>query len=122
MVMKDERLMGEERRNSQRLTAEIPVSFGISGNTFSGTATNICDDGMMIEASLARRNFLRVFNAALKIRESPVKVSYSIAGKSISRRGKIKHYHVDFSGGNSAYRVSFGVWIPKMKMRDDKGL
>jgi hypothetical protein len=122
MSMKNERLMGEERRNSQRLTAEIPISFRIGGNAFFGTAANLGDDGMMIEASLARRNFLRVFNAVLKTRECPVEVSYSIANKSFSRRGKIKHYHVDFSGGTSAYRLSFGVWIPKMKMRDEKEL
>lgn len=120
--MRNERLMGEERRNSQRLTAEIPVSLAIGGNTFFGTAANLGDDGMMIEASLARRNFLRVFTAVIKTRECPVEVSYSIANKSFSRRGKIKHYHVDFSGGNSAYRLSFGVWIPKMKMRDERKL
>ena len=120
--MRNERLMGEERRNSQRLTAEIPVSLTIGGNTFFGTTANLGDDGMMIEASLARRNFLRVFNAVLKTRECPVEATYSIANKSFSRRGKIKHYHVDYSGGQSAYRLSFGVWIPKMKMRDEKDL
>jgi len=120
--MRNQRLMREERRNSQRITVETPVSFGIGKNTFFGTATNLCDDGMMIEASLARKNFLRIFNPVIKKHECPVKVNYTVAGKLFSRRGKIKHYHVDFSGGQSAYRLSFGVWIPKMKLRDEREL
>lgn len=114
--------MEEERRNSERIEVEIPVTFGIGKNTSFGTATNLSNDGMMIEASLARKNFLRIFEPVLKTHECPVEVNYSVGGRSFSRRGKIRHYHLDFSGGQSAYRFSFGVWIPKMKMRDESKL
>jgi hypothetical protein len=128
--------MQEERRRSERITVELPVTFGIRKNTFFATATNLSDDGMMIEASLARKNFLRIFKpilkssecpieitySILKSSECPIEITYSIAGRPASRRGRVKHYHVDFSGGQSVYRFSFGVWIPKMKMRDQRKL
>ena len=104
------------------MTFEIPVTFEIGKNTFFGTTTNLCNDGMMIESSLAHGNVRRMFKVLIKTEECPVEVNYSIKGKSFSRRGKIKHYHLDFSGGQSACRFSFGVWIPKLKMRDQKGL
>ena len=107
--------MGEEGRNSQRTIVEMPVTFAIGKSTFFGTATNLCDDGMMIEASLARKNFLKIFKPVVKIHECPVEVRYTAGDRSFSRRGKIKHYHLDFSGGRSAYRLTFGVWIPKME-------
>ena len=114
--------MEEERRNSERTHVEVPVSFEIGKNTFIGTTANLCDDGMMIESSLARENVRRIFKALLKTEECPIEVNYSIKGRSFSRPGKIKHYHLDSSGGQSACRFSFGVWIPKLKMRDEKGL
>jgi hypothetical protein len=114
--------MQEERRRSERIMVELPVTFGIRKSTFFATATNLSDDGMMIEASLARKNFLKIFRPILKTRECPIEITYSIAGRPVSRRGRIKHYHVDFSGGQSAYRFSLGVWIPKMKMRDRRKL
>jgi hypothetical protein len=114
--------MEEERRISERTEVEIPVTFVIGKGTFFGTATNLGDDGMMIEASLARKNFLRIFKAILKAQECPVKVNYSIAGKPFTRHGRMKHYHLEFSGAQSAYRLSFGVWIPKMKVRDEREL
>jgi hypothetical protein len=120
--MRNQRLMQEERRNSQRVTVEMPVTFEIDKTTFFGTATNVCDDGMMIEASLARKNFLRTFNPVMKKQECPVTVNYTMAGKTFSRRGKIKHYHLDYSGVQSAYRLSFGVWIPKVRLRDEREL
>ncbi len=98
----------------------MTVTFGISKNTFFGTTTNLGDDGMMIETSLARKNFLRIFKPILKTHECPVEVTYSIAGKLFSRRVKIKRYHVDFSGGQSAYRLSSGGWIPKLQIRDKR--
>jgi len=114
--------MEEERRNSERITVEMPVIFEIGKNTFFGTTANLCDDGMMIESSLAHENVRRVFKALLKTDECPVEVNYSIRSKSFSRPGKIRHYHLDFSGGKLASRFSFGVWIPKLKMRNEKGL
>lgn len=114
--------MEEERRNSNRIEAETPITFRIGRKTFFGTMTNLSDDGMMIEASLARKNFLKIFKPVLKNLECPVEIHYSIAGRPVSRRGKIKHYHVNFSGSQSAYRLSFGVWIPKIKMRDKREL
>jgi hypothetical protein len=90
----------EERRNSERIKVEMPISFEIGKNTFFGTTANLSDDGMMIESSLAPENVRRIFKALLKI----------------------KHYHLDFSGSESACRFSFGVWIPKLKIRDEKGL
>jgi hypothetical protein len=112
----------EERRNSERIKVEMPISFEIGKNTFFGTTANLSDDGMMIESSLAPENVRRIFKALLKTEECPIEVNYSIKGKSFSRPGKIKHYHLDFSGSESACRFSFGVWIPKLKIRDEKGL
>ena len=112
----------EERRNSERTKVEMPVSFEIGKDTFFGTTANLCDDGMMIESSLALANVRRIFKVLLKTQECPIEVNYSIRGKSFSRPGKIKHYHLDFSGGQSASRFCFGVWIPKLKMRDQRGL
>lgn len=114
--------MEEERRNSERTKVEMPVSFEIGKNTFFGTMANLGDDGLMIESSLAYENVRRTFKALLKTDECPIKVTYSIKGKSFSRPGKIKHYHLDFSGAQSACRFSFGVWIPKLKLRDDRGI
>ena len=114
--------MEEEKRNSERIEVEMPVSFEIGKNTFFGTMANVCDDGVMIESSLAPDNVRKVFKAFLKTDECPIKVNYSIKGKSFSRPGKIKHYHLDFSGVQSACRFSFGVWIPKLKLRDEKEL
>jgi len=112
----------EERRDSERIKVEMPVSFEIGRDTFFGTTANLCDDGMMIESSLAYGNVRRIFKVLLKTQECPVEVNYSIRGRSFSRPGKIKHYHLDFSGSESACRLSFGVWIPKLKIRDEKGL
>jgi len=112
----------EERRNSERITFEIPVTFEIGKESFFGTTVNLCDDGMMIESSLAHANVRRIFKALLKAEECPVEVNYSVKGKPFSRPGKIRHYHLDFSGSNSASRFSFGVWIPQLKMRYEKGL
>ena len=114
--------MEEEKRNSDRIRFEIPVSFEIGKNTFYGTTANLCDDGMMIESSLAPGNVRRIFKLLLKTEECPVDVNYSINGRPFSRPGKIRHYHLDFSGSKSACRFSFGVWIPKLKMRYEKGL
>ncbi len=114
--------MEEEMRNSSRLEIEIPVTFEVDKKTFSGTTANISDDGMMIESSFARENIRRVLRNLLKRKECPVKVSYLAEGKSFTRNGIIKHYHLDFTGGESAYRLSFGVWVPKLRMRQEKGL
>lgn len=114
--------MEEEGRNSERINFEMPVSFEIGKNTFFGTMANLGDDGLMIESSLAFDNVRKIFKALLRTDECPIRVHYSIKGKSFSRPGKIKHYHLDFSGGQSACRFSFGVWIPKLKIRNEKGL
>jgi hypothetical protein len=113
--------MEEERRNSERTEVEMPVSFEIGKNTFFGTMANLGDDGVMIESSLAPENVRKIFKAFLKTGEPPITVNYSIKGKSFSRPGRIKHYHLDFPGSQSACRFSFGVWIPKLKMRDERG-
>ncbi len=112
----------EERRSSERKSVEMPVSVEIGKNTFFGTTANFSDDGMKIESSLAPENVRRIFKVLLKADECPVKVNYSVKGKSFSRAGKIKHFHLDCSGGQSACRFSFGVWIPAMKVRDNKWL
>jgi hypothetical protein len=112
----------EERRKSKRMEIEIPVTFQVEKGTFFGTTANISDDGMMIESSFARRNIQRVLRTLLRESESGVRVNYTAEGKSFTRRGIIKHYHLNFSGGESAYRLSFGVWIPKLRMRQEKGL
>jgi hypothetical protein len=117
-----DRAMEEERRNFQRTTLEIPITCAIGKSTFFRTATNLRDDGMMIVASMARKNFLRIFKAVVKIRECPVEVRYTVGGRLFSRRGRIKHYHLDFSGEWSAHRLTSGVWIPMVKMRDKKKL
>jgi hypothetical protein len=113
---------GEEKRNSERIPFEIPVTFEIGNDTFSGTTANLCNDGMMIESSLAYRNVRRIFKALLKAEECPIDVNYSVNGRIFSRPGTIRHYHLDFLGSKSACRFSFGVWIPKLKMRYVRGL
>jgi hypothetical protein len=112
----------EERRNSQRNKLEMPVSVEIGRNTFFGTTADLSDDGMMIESSLVPENVRRIFKVLLKADECPVRVNYSVKGRSFSRPGRIKHFHLDFPGGRLACRFSFGVWIPKLRMRDDKWL
>ncbi|UCD70859.1 MAG: PilZ domain-containing protein [Syntrophobacterales bacterium] len=114
--------MEAERRNSERITVEMPVTFDFGKNTFFGTTANVCDNGMMIESSLGPENVRRIFKALLKTNEYPIAVNYSIKGKLFSRPGKIKHYHLDFSGGKSASHFSIGVWVPKLMMRNQKGL
>ncbi|NIS59328.1 MAG: hypothetical protein GTO13_01065 [Proteobacteria bacterium] len=114
--------MEEERRSSERKRVEMPVSVEIGKNTFFGTTANLSDDGMKTESSLAPENVRRILKVLLKIDEFQVKVNYSVKGKSLSRTGKIKHFHLDCSGGQSACRFSFGVWIPEMKVRDNKWL
>jgi hypothetical protein len=116
------RTLGEEKRNSERVTFEIPVTFEIGDDTFFGTTANLCNDGMMIESSLAHRSVRRMFKALLKAEESPVDVNYSVNGRTFSRSGTIRHYHLDFLGSKSACRFSFGVWIPKLKMSHVRGL
>jgi len=113
---------GEEKRNSERIPFEIPVTFEIGSDTFSGTTANLCNDGMMIESSLAHRNVRRIFKALLKAEECPIDVNYSVNGRIFSRPGTIRHYHLDFLGSKSACRFSFGVWIPKLKMSYVRGL
>lgn len=112
----------EERRRSGRCNVEIPVSCEIGKNTVLGTTANLSDDGMMIESSLARENLRRILKTLLKTDECLIKVDYSVRGKSFSRPGKIRHLHLDFSGAQSACRFSFGVWIPKLKLRDERWL
>ncbi|NIQ39970.1 MAG: hypothetical protein GTN81_15495 [Proteobacteria bacterium] len=109
-------------RNSDRQEIEIPVTFQVGRRTFSGTTANLSEDGMMIESSFARENIRKVLRNLLKTRECPVRVKYFAEGKSFTRRGVIKHYHLDFLGGESVYRLSFGVWVPKLRMRQKKGL
>jgi len=112
----------EDRRNSERIKIETPVTFEVGRRTFFGTTANLSDDGMMIESSFARDNIRKVLRNLLKSGECPVGVNYTARGKSLTRRGVIKHYHLNFSGGESVYRLSFGVWIPKLRMRQEKGL
>ena len=112
----------EERRDSERIPFEIPVTFEIGRNTFFGTTSNLCDNGMMIESSLAQVNIRRILKTLLKADECQVEVNYSVKGRLFSRPGKIRHYHLDFLGSKAACRFSFGVWIPKLKMRYEKGL
>jgi hypothetical protein len=112
----------EEKRNSERIPFEIPVTFDIGRNTFFGTTSNLADDGMMIESSLAQANIRKILKTLLKADECQVEVNYSVKGRLFSRPGKIRHYHLDFLGSTSACRFSFGVWIPKLKMRYERGL
>ena len=114
--------MQEERRDSKRVKIEIPITFEVGRKTFFGTTANLSDDGMMIESSFARENIRKVLRRLLKAKECPVQVNYAVEGKQFSRRGMIRHYHLSFSGGESAYRLSFGVWIPQLRMRQEKGL
>ena len=46
--MGGQRTLGEEKRNSERIPFEIPVTFEIGNGTFFGTTANLCNDGMMI--------------------------------------------------------------------------
>jgi len=112
----------EDKRNSKRVKIETPVTFEVGRKTFFGTTGNLSDDGMMIESSFARDNIRKVLRNLLKSGECPVRVNYTAQGKSLTRRGVIKHYHLNFSGGQSVYRLSFGVWIPKLRIRQEKGL
>jgi hypothetical protein len=112
----------QERRNSKRVEVEIPVTFQVGRKTFFGTTANLSDDGVFIESSFARKNIQRVLRNLLKGQDCPVRVDYSAEGKSFARRGIVRHYHVDFSRDESVYRLSFGVWIPKLRMRQEKGL
>lgn len=114
--------MEKEMRNSKRAKIEIPITFEVGSRTFFGTTANLSDDGMMIESSFARENVRKVLRKLLKSDECPVQVNYVAEGKSFARRGIVRHYHLDFSGGQSVYRLSFGVWIPKLRMRQEKGL
>ena len=111
----------EERRHSTRADIEVPVNFHVGRKKFFGTTANLSDDGMMIESSFARENLRRVLRRLLKRNDCAVRVTYAAEGKSFTRRGMIKHYHLHFSGGQSAYRLSFGVWIPKLRLRQQKG-
>jgi len=115
-------LVEGERRSSKRVKIETPVTFEIGRRNFFGTTANLSDDGMVIESSFARDNIRKVLRSLLKSDECPVRVRYSAEGKSFARRGVVKHYHLDFSGGQSVYRLSFGVWIPKLRIRQEKGL
>ena len=115
-------LVEEEKRSSKRISTEMPVTFEVGRHTFFGTTDNLSDDGMMIESSLARKNIEKVLRKLIKGGDCPVQVNYTAEGKSFTRRGVIKHYHLDFPGGQSVFRLSFGVWIPKLRMRQDKGL
>ena len=83
-----DRVMEEERRNSQRTAVEMPVTFAIGKSTFFGTVTNLRDDGMMIEASLARKNFLKIFKPVVKIHECPVEVRYTVGMGHFRDAGK----------------------------------
>lgn len=112
----------EERWISGRRKVEMPVSCEVGKNTFFGTTANLSDDGMMIESSLARENVRRILKTLLKTDECLIKVDYFVRGKSFSRPGKIRHFHLDFSGAQSACRFSFGVWIPKLRLRDERWL
>jgi hypothetical protein len=112
----------EERRRSRRSKVEMPVLCAIGKNTFFGTTANLSDDGMMIESSLARENVRRIFKTLLKTDECLINVDYSVRGKPFSRPGKIKHFHLDFSGAQLACRFSLGVWIPKLRLRDERWL
>ena len=114
--------MEMERRNSKRVKIEIPVTFEIGRKTFSGTTSNLSDDGMVIESSFARKNIQKVLKTLFKGDDCPVQVNYSTEGTSCTRRGTVKHYHLDFSGSKSVYRLRFGVWIPKLRIRDEKRL
>jgi hypothetical protein len=112
----------EERRNSRRLKIEIPITFELGKKKFFGTTANLSDDGMRIESSFARENIRKVLRRLLKGDECPVRVNYAAEAKSFKRRGIIKHYQLNFPGRQSVYRLSFGVWIPKLRMRQEKGL
>jgi hypothetical protein len=112
----------EERRNSKRMNIETPITFAMGRKRFFGTTANLSDDGMMIESSFARDNIRKVLRRLLRGRECPVQVKYTAKGRSFTRRGIVRHYHLKFSGGQSVYRLSLGVWIPKLRIRQEKGL
>jgi hypothetical protein len=117
---RSELALEEERRRSGRSKVEMPVSCEIGKNTFFGTTANLSDDGMMIESSLAFENVRRILKTLLKTDECLTNVDYSVRGNSFSRPGKIKHFHLDFSGAQLACRFSLGVWIPKLRLRDER--
>jgi hypothetical protein len=112
----------EDRRSSKRVHIETPITFALGRKTFFGTTANLSDDGMMIESSFARDNIRKVLKRLLRGGECPVKVNYTARGRSFTRQGIVRHYHLKFSGGQSVYRLSFGVWIPKLRIRQEKGL
>jgi hypothetical protein len=112
----------QERRTSQRIQFETPITFEVEKRRFFGTTANLSDDGMMIESSFARDKVRRVIRRLMRGDNCPVQVTYTARGKSLTRQGMIKHYRVDYSDGQSVYRLSFGVWIPKLRMRQEKGL
>jgi hypothetical protein len=114
--------MFDEKRNSKRADIETPITFALGRRKFFGTTANLSDDGMMIESSFARENIRRVLRRLLRSTECPVRIDYTAEGKSFTRRGIIKHYQVTFPGGQSVHRLAFGVWIPKLRIRQEKGL
>ena len=56
-------IVEEDRRNSNRVEAEMPVTFEVGRKTYFGTTANLSDDGMMIESSFARKNIQRVLQS-----------------------------------------------------------
>lgn len=112
----------EEKRNSQRTKIEIPLTFKVGRRRFSGTTANLSDDGMLIESSFAKENVRKLLRRLLQNEECPVVIDYTARGKSFTRRGMIRHFQLSFSGRQRAYRLSIGVWIPKLRIRQEKGL
>ena len=102
-----------DQRKNRRFWIEFPVMYRIGGKRYTGSTINACNEGMMVESSLALKDVNKVFKILIKARHNHVDLEYIYKDKAWRRKAEIKHFHLDFSGTQS-YRLTLGFFIPRM--------
>jgi hypothetical protein len=101
-------------RRYERSWIEFPVVYTIGKITLTGSTVNACNEGIMVESYLSSKTAFKVFRILNKNPGYRLEMEYTYEGNTFLRDAEIRHFHVDFSGGEP-YRITLGFWIPKLE-------
>ena len=103
-----------ERRRYERSRIDLPVIYKVGKNTLTGTTMNVCNEGILVESSLSSKVALNVIKILSKKPGYRLEVEYTCEGNTYLRDAEVRHFHLDFPGGEP-YRLTVGFWIPKIE-------
>ena len=102
-----------EQRKHQRSPVEFPVVYKVGGTTLTGSTLNASNEGILVESCLSAKTAFKVFKVLNRKPGYRLKIEYSYGGNTYLRDAEVKHFRLDFSGGDP-YHLRIGFWIPKI--------